>query len=110
MAQIENLRPKGWLPQPDPSLTQEKAVELARSLRPKLREQQDMADERGWFSDEVHETLRDAGMYRLVQPKMFGGYEFDLMTFGKVVMEIARGHSSSGWCYCLGSSHTLVMA
>jgi 3-hydroxy-9,10-secoandrosta-1,3,5(10)-triene-9,17-dione monooxygenase len=110
MAQVENLRPKGWLAQPDPSLTPEKAIALARSLQPKLREQQETSDERGWYSDEVHKTLLDGGMYRLVQPKMFGGYEFDLVTFGKVVMEIARGHPSSGWCYCLGTSHSLVMA
>jgi 3-hydroxy-9,10-secoandrosta-1,3,5(10)-triene-9,17-dione monooxygenase len=110
MAQVENLRPKGWLAQPDPGLTPEGAVELARSLQPKLREQQEMADERGWYSEDVHQTLLQGGLYRLVQPKMFGGYEFDLVTFGRVVMEIARGHPSAGWCYCLGASHTLVVA
>ena len=113
MGQIEAVKSKaskGWLPQPEPGLTPEMAIERARALQPKLREQQDEADERGWYTDEIHQALLDGGLYRLVQPKMFGGYEFDLVTFGKVVMEIARGHPSSGWCYCLGTSHSLVMA
>ena len=113
MATIEPFKkplPKGWVPQPDPALTPELAVERARSLRERLREQQDEADERGWYMDDIHQKLLEWGLYRLVQPKMFGGYEFDLVTFAKVVIEIARGHPSSGWCYCLGSSHALVVA
>jgi len=110
MAQVQALTPKGWLPQPEPGLRPETVIERARALRPMLRAQQDEADERGWYTDEIHQAFLDAGFYRIVQPKMFGGYEFDVTTFATVVMEIARGHPSSGWCYCLGSSHSLVVA
>ncbi len=114
MGQIEAVKTSagkpGWLPQPEPGLTAEMAVERARALRPRLREQQEEADERGWYLDDVHQAMIDGGLYRLIQPRMFGGYEMDLMTFGKVVMEIARGHPSAGWCYCLGTSHSLVVA
>ena len=112
MAQIEALKQSGnpgWLPQPEPGLTPEMAVERARALRQILRDQQEEADERGVYSDEVHQAMIKGGLYRLIQPKMFGGYQFDLMTFGRVVMEIARGHPSAGWCYCLGTSHSLVV-
>ena len=100
----------GVLPQPEPGLTPETVIERARALRPRLREQQEEADERGGYTDDIHQALLDGGFYRLVQPKMFGGYEFDLETFARVVIEIARGHPSSGWCYCLGSSHSLLVA
>ena len=112
MAQVEALTrgaDAGRLPQPEPGLTPEMAIERARALRPMLREQQEEADERGSYSAEIHQAMIDGGLYRLVQPKMFGGYEFDLKTFGRVVMEIARGHPSAGWCYCLGTSHSLVV-
>ena len=56
---------------------------------------------RGRYADEVHEAFRTAGFYRILQPKMFGGYEFDLPTFLKVVMEIARGHPAAAWCFTL---------
>jgi 3-hydroxy-9,10-secoandrosta-1,3,5(10)-triene-9,17-dione monooxygenase len=101
---------KNWLPQPEPGLRPGTVLERARALRPKLREQQDEADQRGWYSDEIHQAFLDGGFYRLLQPRMFGGYEFDLPVFIRVVMEIARGHPSSGWCYCLGSSHSLLVA
>ncbi|MEI9963957.1 MAG: acyl-CoA dehydrogenase family protein [Caulobacteraceae bacterium] len=73
-----------------------------------LRAQQDEADERGWYTEEIHQALKDGGFYRIVQPRMFGGYEFDPVTLVKVVIEIARGHPSSGWCYCLGTSHAMI--
>ncbi len=113
MGQMEAVKTKtadGWLPQPEPGLTPRMVVERARGFRETLRAQQAEADERGSYTDEIHQGFMDAGFYRLVQPKMFGGYEFDLPTFAKVVIEIARGHPSSGWCFCLGSSHSLMVA
>lgn len=95
-------------PQPEPGLTPETLIERARGLREMLRAQQDEADERGWYTEEIHQALKDGGFYRIVQPRMFGGYEFDPVTLVKVVIEIARGHPSSGWCYCLGTSHAMI--
>ena len=113
MAQLGALKTdaaKVVLPQPEPGLTAATVLERARALRPKLREQQDEADARGYYSDEIHQAFLEGGFYRMVQPKMFGGYEFALPDFARVVMEIARGHPSSGWCFCLGSSHSLLVA
>ena len=94
--------------QPEPGLTPEAMVERAAALRPLLRAGQDEADRRGCYSDEVHEAIRKAGLYRILQPKMFGGYQFRFPVFQKVIMEIARGHPGSAWCYTLASSHALV--
>ena len=96
------------IPQPEPGLTPEMLVERARGLRDMLRAQQEEADERGWYTNEVHQAIKDAGLYRVVQPKMFGGYEFEPEALIRVVIEIARGHPSAGWCYCLGTSHALI--
>ncbi len=98
------------IPQPEPSLTPDMAVERAEALIPLLREQQDEADQRGHYNDEVHEALLKAGLYRMVQPKMFGGYQFGMRTLLRVTAKIARGHPSSAWCYCLSSSHALLLA
>ncbi|HLY58522.1 MAG TPA: hypothetical protein VKS60_23370 [Stellaceae bacterium] len=95
---------------PEPDLTPAELVRRARALRPMLRAQQEAADARGWYLDEVHEALRAGGFYRVVQPRRFGGYEFEPGTLARVVIEIARGHPSSGWCYCLSSSHALTVA
>ena len=41
---------------------------------------------------------------------MFGGYEFDLGTFYRVMLEIARGHPGVGWCLALAASHAFEVA
>jgi 3-hydroxy-9,10-secoandrosta-1,3,5(10)-triene-9,17-dione monooxygenase len=45
-----------------------------------------------------------------LQPKLYGGYEFDLTVFSRVIMEIARGCPSTGWGMCLASAHALNVA
>ena len=97
------------IPQPEPGLTPQMAVERAKALIPLLREGQAEADARGHYAEEVHERMRAGGLYRLVQPKLFGGYEFSWTDFLRVVQQIGRGHPSSGWCFCLGTSHAHLL-
>ena len=113
MGQIELLdRAAGpaVIPQPEPGLTPQTAVARAEALIPLLREGQEEADRCGHYSAAVHDQMLSGGLYRLVQPKMFGGYEFCWTDFLKVVKTIARGHPSSGWCFCLGTSHAHLLA
>jgi 3-hydroxy-9,10-secoandrosta-1,3,5(10)-triene-9,17-dione monooxygenase len=74
-----------------------------------VAEQQETED-RGTYSEETHEAFCKAGFYRILQPRRFGGYEFDLETFFRVVMELSRGCPSTGWCFCLGAAHVLQVA
>jgi 3-hydroxy-9,10-secoandrosta-1,3,5(10)-triene-9,17-dione monooxygenase len=107
---IETRTSRRALPQPEPGLTPETLVERARALRPLLRAQQDEADRRGYYTDAVHQAFLEGGFYRVLQPRLFGGYEFDYPTFIKVILEISRGHPSSGWCYTLATSHVFLLA
>ncbi len=104
------ILPADSLPQPEPGLTAETLLARAAALKPLLREQQEESDARGRYSDEVHERLLRGGFYRILQPRMFGGYEFSLETFIRVVMELAEGHPAAGWCFTLAASHGLVLA
>ncbi|EIZ78322.1 Acyl-CoA dehydrogenase [Novosphingobium sp. Rr 2-17] len=96
--------------QPEPDLTPEQIVRRAKDLRPLLIEDQANSEERGTYSDEMHERFRAAGFYRILQPKIYGGYEFDLPVFARVIMEIARGCPGTGWGLCLASAHSLNVA
>jgi 3-hydroxy-9,10-secoandrosta-1,3,5(10)-triene-9,17-dione monooxygenase len=97
------------IPVPEPDLTPGQLFERAAALRGLLRAQQDEADERGTYSAEVHETFVQAGFYRVTQPRLFGGYEFDLGTAYRLIVEISRGHPGAGWCLSLGGSHAYVV-
>src|SRR5436190_23846580 len=100
----------GAIPPPEPDLTPQQIIARATALIPELRAQQDEADERGTYSAAMHEKFTAAGFYRITQPKLFGGYAFDLGTFYRVMLEIARGHPGVGWCLALGASHAFEVA
>ena len=82
-------------------------VAAADALRPRLLEEQAATEERTRYSEELHETFRELGFYRLLQPRRYGGLEMDVPTFYRVMMSIARGCPSTGWMRCLGSGHAL---
>ena len=98
------------VPPPEPTLTVEQVIARATALQPLLRDTQQENDARGYYSESIHRALDQAGCYRILQPRMFGGYEFGCETFLRVVMELSRGHPSSGWCFTLAASHGYVLA
>lgn len=98
------------LPQPEPGLTPAEVIRRAVALRPLLLADQANSETRGSYSAEMHERFRSAGFYRILQPKMYGGYEFDLTVFARVIMEIARGCPGTGWGLCLAAAHSLNAA
>ena len=94
---------------PDPGLTPDQMVARAVALRSHLVEEQEKTEVRSRFSEETQKLFTDAGFYRILQPRMFGGYEFDIRTFYRTIIEIARGCPSSGWLLCLGAGHALQL-
>ena len=40
-------------------------------------------------------------------PRRYGGYEFDVPTYVRVVIELSRGCVSTGWCCALAAAHAL---
>jgi 3-hydroxy-9,10-secoandrosta-1,3,5(10)-triene-9,17-dione monooxygenase len=98
------------IPVPEPSLTAEEMVQRARDMVPVLRERQEHCEELGRLPDETSRDFVDAGFYRILQPRRFGGYEFDLPTFTRVAIELARGCPASGWTYTLTAGHAHMLA
>jgi 3-hydroxy-9,10-secoandrosta-1,3,5(10)-triene-9,17-dione monooxygenase len=95
---------------PDLTATPEELVQRAAGMRDLLREQQDEAEARGYYSEQVHQAFLDAGFYHILTPKRYGGYEYDITTFFRVITEVARGDPGTGWCLCLGHGHNLTTA
>ena len=95
---------------PEPDLTPDELVARARALRPVLRARQAECEEQGRLPDETARDYVEAGFFRVLQPRRFGGYEFDLETFLRVTVELSRGCPSSGWVYGLMAGHNLLVA
>lgn len=92
---------------PEPELAPAEMIARAKALRPMVRADAAEAEDRGFYSRELHDAFAEAGFYRCLQPRKFGGYAFDIRTFFKVMIEIASGDPGIGWCLCLASGHAL---
>jgi 3-hydroxy-9,10-secoandrosta-1,3,5(10)-triene-9,17-dione monooxygenase len=95
---------------PEPGLTPEALIARAVALRPLLRSRQAECEALGKVPDDVNAELVRAGFYRAVQPRRFGGYEFDIPNFYRAMMEIARGCSDTGWVVSLTAGHPFMAA
>ena len=87
--------------------TPREIVARADAMRERLVERQAETEARTYYSQETHEEFLEAGFYRMLVPKRFGGYEFDLPTYWRVIIAIARGCPSTAWCLGLPSGHAL---
>lgn len=92
---------------PEPDLTPDEMIARAVALRPQLIERQAEVEERTYYSQEIHEEFLKAGFYRLYVPRRYGGYEFDVTTYAKVMQELGRGDVSTAWCCALSAGHAL---
>lgn len=104
------MTPQASSTRPDAAVTAADLVARAAALRPLLLEQQEANDRLGRISDEIQSAFMDAGFYRILTPRMFGGLELEPTAFLKVIMEIARGHPGAAWCYALAGSHAYFLA
>lgn len=95
---------------PEPGLTERETVERAVALRPALLERQAETEQLTHYSKDTHDDFLNAGFYRMLQPRRYGGYEFGVPAFYRVVTEIARGCPSTGWSLSLGAAHALQVA
>lgn len=95
---------------PVAGMTPDQFIERIIALRPMIRGQQEEADKNGGYVREVHEALLEFGGYAVVRPKRYGGYEFDVPTLLRTVIEMARSDPGSGWCYTFATGHVPIIA
>jgi len=95
---------------PEPDLTVDELLSRADALRPWLREHQAECETLGELPEDTNAHFLAAGFYRILQPRLFGGYEFALPDFIRVMIAVARGCSDSAWVLALTSGHTVLAA
>jgi alkylation response protein AidB-like acyl-CoA dehydrogenase len=56
------------------------------------------------------EALRSAGLYKVVQPREFGGYEYDFDVLVDLIIDIGRACASTAWVCGLFAAHQWLLA
>jgi 3-hydroxy-9,10-secoandrosta-1,3,5(10)-triene-9,17-dione monooxygenase len=77
-------------------MTQE-VVERVEALLPMLRERAQEAEDLRRIPDESIKALQEAGFFRLLQPRRWGGHAADPVVFYDTVRKIAGACGSTGW-------------
>lgn len=93
----------------DPIPPPDELVARAEALRPFLREEQAATEERGRPSRETHEKLVAAGFYKMFIPRKYGGYEYTLHDFSRVIVALAQGCPSTAWFFAFGAGHSITL-
>jgi alkylation response protein AidB-like acyl-CoA dehydrogenase len=88
------------------TITREALIERARALIPMLRDRALATEEAGRLLPETVQAFTDAGFFRIVQPKRYGGFELGIDVLEEVVIEVGRGCGSSAWCLAILGGHS----
>jgi 3-hydroxy-9,10-secoandrosta-1,3,5(10)-triene-9,17-dione monooxygenase len=95
----------------DPSIpTRDELLARARALAPLIRKNARQAIQMRRLPDETVDAMNDAGMFRILQPRRWGGYELDLGTFYLVQKELAKADMSAGWIHGVVGVHAWQLA
>src|SRR4051812_30054546 len=68
-----------------------------RELLPVLRERASRAEQLRRLPDETFADFQEAGLFRALQPRRYGGYELDPGIFYQAVIEVGAACGSSAW-------------
>lgn len=82
----------------------------ARALVPFLRERAAEAQAARRLPVETVAAMQEAGLFRVLQPKRWGGYEMHPNVYYDVLMTLGEGDMSAAWCYGVIGCHPWQMA
>jgi alkylation response protein AidB-like acyl-CoA dehydrogenase len=82
----------------------------ARSIGALARKSALETERQRHVSAELVGKMREAELFRVMQPARFGGFEYGYEVFVELVAAVAEGDGSTGWVYSLGAVHPWLIA
>lgn len=90
--------------------TGEELIARARDLIPTLAERAERQSAARTVLPETMADLREAGLWRVLQPARWGGFEMYPGIFGEIQIALAEGDVSVGWVYGVLAVHNFHLA
>lgn len=92
------------------TITPEILYQRAREIAPRLKERSPAATVAGRIPDETIADMQRAGLFRVLQPKRYGGYEMHPNVFYNIQMILGEACMSTSWIYGVVGVHPWQMA
>lgn len=91
-------------------ITPELIIQRARDLIPYLKETAAKAEAERKVPVETVARMQKLGLFRVLQPKRWGGFEMDPQVYFQVQMALAEGCMSTAWIYGVIAVHNWQIA
>jgi 3-hydroxy-9,10-secoandrosta-1,3,5(10)-triene-9,17-dione monooxygenase len=88
----------------------EEMVARARAMIPVLRERAPQGERERRLPKQTIADMQAAGLFKVLQPKRWGGYELDILTYFDVQMALGEGDMSVAWVYGVVGMHPWFVA
>lgn len=85
--------------------TEAELLARARAMVPALRARAAEVEKARRVPADIVQSFKDAGFFRILQPKRWGGYEMKPIVFMRLLSELGRGCSSSAWVMMILGVH-----
>ena len=102
-AAMARAAPAPWRRQPD------EYIERAEALLPLLRRHAASDDASRCVHPDSIAAMKQAGLFRILQPRRLGGAELDLRTMHRVIRTLATASPSASWVLMVLLAHTWVL-
>ena len=96
-------------PAPDPSTSADDILAAAEALVPLLRERAADTDRERRISADTYRRMQEAGLFHILKPKKYGGFELSEHEHAKVAMMLATGCTSTAWVFSILSSDNIAV-
>ncbi len=90
--------------------TVQELLSRARAISEIVRARAQETEANRRVSDDVVVRLRDAGLFRILQPEARGGYEYGMTDLLELSAAIGRGCGSTAWAYGIANVHQWFVA
>jgi len=90
--------------------TGEQFFARAEALLPAVRAKAEDNERDRVVAPSLIAAMRDAGLFRVMVPKMFGGYEQHFELVLRMVLAFSSCCASTGWCAAAGIAHPALLA
>jgi len=92
-----------------PEPTAQQLIARARELAPRLKQLALQTERDRMVSADVIAAIAETGIFRLLQPRRFGGLEGGFNDFVRINIELGRGCGSTAWCVSIAMIHNWVV-
>jgi 3-hydroxy-9,10-secoandrosta-1,3,5(10)-triene-9,17-dione monooxygenase len=92
-----------------PDTRAQRLVERAAHMIPTLREREAETRRNGQVSDQTIAEFAEAGFFKVLQPKAYGGYELSPKVYIDITRQLALGCMASAWVYGVVAVHNWQM-